>query len=333
MSSSKECHQAVKKLKSLQFSQKLNVKTYRAKVENTFTSVFLPNRVDCNEKELGGVNCDVIVPELFASNRVLLYVHGGSFVAGSKASWRAFCAAIANATACRTIVPEYRLAPAHPYPSALEDVQAVFRALYTEEQVALTLKNGGDESVKPEIIIMADGSGASIALALLFSLKGLYRQSVSRLVLLSPWLDVSSSSAVLSSKKSQDEVLTGESINRCAEYYTYLENRDSYLVSPLKADESMFKDFPPVYIQMGEHEILLEDAKKLKAILEQSGGQCVLDVWEGMMHMFQFADEFLSESHLAVEKIGKLITVKDDGEEVSDTNIHLVLEQSLYTEA
>ena len=100
-------------------------------------------------------------------------------------------------------------------------------------------------------------------------------------------------------------------------------------MSPLKAEDQMLKDFPPVYIQMGEKELFLDDAEQFQARLVDAGGECILDVWKNMMPCFQMADDCLSESHLAVEKIGHLITGQDARRNESDTNIHLALEKSL----
>ncbi|MFC2281812.1 MAG: alpha/beta hydrolase, partial [Treponema socranskii subsp. buccale] len=122
---------ALKRLKLLVYAPKLNVDSFRSKIEETFACPVLPNHVDCTDYNYGGVSCDVLSPEIYSSRRIVIYIHGGSFVAGSRASWRGFCARLAAKSFSRVVVPEFRLAPAHPYPAALEDVQAVFRTVYT----------------------------------------------------------------------------------------------------------------------------------------------------------------------------------------------------------
>ena len=106
-----------------------------------------------------------------------------------------------------------------------------------------------------------------------------------------------------------------------SEHYTYQENWKNPLVSPLMASGDMLRKMPPVFIQMGEKEIFYDDAVMFQAMLRNFGGVCELDVWPKMMPMFQLADEFLSEAHLAVEKIGQLITAKDR----SDEGVHEIL--------
>ena len=227
---------ALKRLKLLVYAPKLNIDSFRSKIEETFACPVLPNHVDCTDYNYGGVSCDVLSPEIYSSRRIVIYIHGGSFVAGSRASWRGFCARLAAKSFSRVVVPEFRLAPAHPYPAALEDVQAVFRTVYTELQVACSLDASAEKAAAhPEIVIAADGSGASIACALLFSLREKYRTGVSRLVFLSPWLDFSEEAAAAKGKKASDELINGETLLRCGEIYTFVSNLTNPLVSPLYA--------------------------------------------------------------------------------------------------
>lgn len=328
MSSSKDRQNAIKKLKCLCLAPKVDPKVFRDRLEQTFSNPMLPNRVEWSEREFGGVMSDVLVPEVYSSKRVMLYVHGGSFVGGSRVAWRSFCSSLAHASSCRVIVPEFRVSPPYQYPSSLEDVQSVFRTVYTEEQIARSL-DADSSDASPEIIIAADGSGASIALALVLSLKGKYRDVIKQIVLFSPWLDVSVESRHMSAKKASDDIYTVDALRRSAEFYTYPQNRANPLVSPLLADDQSLRDFPPTFIQMGEKELFLDDAERFQSRLADNGTQCVLDVWPGMMPCFQMADDCLSESHLAVEKIGHLITGCDSRQNESDTAIHLVLEKSL----
>ena len=319
---------AVKKLRSFYLSPKIDINDFRLRLEENFSSVFLPNNVEREEKSCRLTKYDVLSPEIFASNRILLYIHGGSFVGGSRAAYRPFVSALANATASKAFLPEFRLAPAHPFPASLEDVQEVFQEIYIQTETSLSLSaDVGDTNKNPEIIIMADTSGASIAFALLFGMDEKALKAVRQVVLFSPWLDFSEENDMFTAKKVSDEVFTADSVRLASEHYTYQENWKNPLVSPLKADRSLLSKMPPVYIQMGEKEIFYDDALVLQAMLRNFGRKCELDIWKKMMPMFQLADEELSESHLAVEKIGKLITAKDHSDE-SVREIQLQLEKS-----
>ena len=110
---------AIKRLKNLVFTPKSEIEQFRENIEKEFSSVFLPNRVEHTEKTINGVVCDVLTPEVYASDRVMVYIHGGSFIGGSRKSWRVFCASLAHASSTQIIVPEIRLAPQHPFPAAL----------------------------------------------------------------------------------------------------------------------------------------------------------------------------------------------------------------------
>lgn len=311
MNSSRDRRLAIKKLKSLVYSTKQDIETFKNNIEKNFFTPFIPNNVECNETKYSNIPCDVLMPDAYATEKIMIYIHGGSFVGGSKKAYRSFCASIAAATSCRVVVPEFRLAPNHTFPNGIEDLQLVFRSVFTEEQVARSLDSSNQKkSDKPEIIIAADGSGASMAMALILSLRERYRECISKVILFSPWLNLMSDSPLISAKKIHDEVLTGDNLRCSSDMYTYETNLSNPLVSPVMATTESLKGFPAVYIQMGQKEILLDDAKLLQHNLQNADVSCYLDVWPNMMFCFQMADEYIEEAHLAIEKIGKLITDK-----------------------
>lgn len=329
---------AIKKLKLLLYgakgAPKANFQLFRTKIDENFKTVFLPNDVECSECKYGNVDCDVLAPEIYSSNRVMIYIHGGSFIGGSRNSHKSFCASLATKCFCRVVVPEYRLAPEYPFPAANEDLQNVFKSLFTEEQIACALNaEKGSKPQLPEILIAADGSAASIACSLIFNLRDRYRSCVKKVILFSPWLDVSAESRIIASKKKYDELINAEILKKSSCIYTYETNVSNPFVSPLLAKEDDLKHFPPVFIQMGEKEVLLDDAKEFKEKMEKVGSKCELDVWPDMMFMFQMADEFLHESHLALDKIGKIVTGVNDGSEALQIENKPKLEKSLHSEA
>lgn len=319
---------AVKKLRNLFFYLKSTVKDFRSKMEDTFSSPFLPNNVELTERSIGGVPCDVLSPELYNFKRVILYIHGGCFIGGSRKAYRPFVSSLAFAVAARAVVPEFRLAPTHAYPASVEDVQKVFRALYMEELVANSLDCDGDvQQSRPEIIVMADGSGASIAMALVMSLEHRFRSSIKKIILFSPWLDISTDSKKFTEKKHGDELYSGDAMRRAAELYTFQKNRNIPQVSILKAAKEQLEDFPPVFIQTGEDDFLLDDDEIFERNLMEAGGECKLDVWPDMPAMFELADEYLEEAHVAVDKIGSLFTMRKVDKSDSQTEIQLELER------
>lgn len=324
---------AIKKLKLLSYNGKGDVEVFRRKMESAFSTVFLPNGVERSEYKYGNVNCEILSPEIYSSNRVMIYIHGGSFVGGSPRVYRSFCSSLATKCFCRVIIPDFRLAPAAPYPAANEDIQSVFRAVYTEEQISCSLNADKDSPAgQPEIIIAADSSGAGLALSLIFNLRDRYRSCIKHVILFSPWLDLSANSPLLTSKKLNDEILTPEVFKKSSSVYTFESNTADFHVSPLYASDEDLRNFPPVIIQLGEKEVLLENAGLFAEKLRQAGNTCELDVWPDMMFMFQMADEYLYESHLALDKIGQLITGAGDWQKQTFEN-KPKLERSLNSEA
>lgn len=325
---------AIKKLKLLTFGSKSNVDTFRQKLEEGFKTVFLPNGVERTEYQYGNVDCDILAPEIYSSNRVMLYIHGGSYIGGSRASYRSFCSSLATKCFCRVVVPEYRLAPNYQYPAANEDIQGVFKALFTEEQISCSLNTEkGQKPQLPEIIIGADSSAVSIACSLIFNLRERYRNCIKQIIFFSPWLDVSKDSELISAKKVSDEVMSGDILRKSSSIYTFESNTSNPFISPLLATPDALVNFPPVFIQMGEKEILLEDAKEFAENLRAAGNKCELDIWPNMMFMFQMADEYLHESHLALDKVGKVVTENTAGEKSIQIENKPKLEHSLSSEA
>ena len=305
----KDLRAATRKLRLLSFTTFDKVDNFREKIEKSFSTVFLPNHVECNEREFGGVMCDVLIPEVYSSKRIMLYIHGGSFVGGSRDSWRNFCASLANVASCRVVVPEFRLPPTHLFPSSLEDIKAVAENLIAEEKTALSLEED-ENNRKPEIIVAGDGSGASIACALILGMGESAKTDIKELLLFSPWLDLSSTSPFMSGRKVTDEVIGSDCFRRSADVYADKADLDKAEISILKADDSQLSLFPNVYIQMGAREVLLNQAKSFSTRLSGLGVNCTLDLWKDMPFMFQMADEYLPESHLAIEKIGKHFTAR-----------------------
>ncbi len=287
---------AVKKIKTLIFTQKSEPFPFRDKIEKEYSVIFLPNGVELSETKIGKVTCDLLIPEVAAKNRVMVYVYGGSFVGGSRASWRSFCASLAHASSSETYVPELHRAPEHPFPAALEDVVEVVKIL---------------SSLKQEIVLMGDSAGASLVIGAVLSLPKSLRTKIKEVVLFSPWFDLSAEAPLFKQRKNSDEIISAESLRRCADVYTYRSNLKNPLVSPMFGTEQDFENFPPIFIQAGEKEILKEQIESFAHLMFRYGIPCELDFWENMPHLFQMVDEYLPESHLAVEKVGKHIQEKD----------------------
>lgn len=319
---------AVKKLKSLVLSSKSDVDSFRVKLDKKFRVEFLPNRVELAQRNYSGVKCDFLVPEIYAANRIMIYIHGGSFVGGSRESYRGFCSVLANASSARLVLPEFRLAPSYTFPSSIEDVETVLAGVMKE----FTVKGENGMESRPEIILAADGSGATMATAVAYRMESRKRSCISKIVLFSPWLDLAPDSPTLA-KKSRDEILTAEDLRHAADIYTYSSNILNRQVSPLRGTSEELENFPEVYIQCGGRELLALQAEEFHDLLKTNGIKCTLDITSDMMYMFQMADEFLVESHEAVERAGNFINRQEGLTPSEEEERHrLVKENNITTE-
>ena len=287
---------AIKKLRSFVLPPRADIEHFREIFDKKFETQFLPNNIELVETVLGGIPCDILIPEIFSSNRTLLYIHGGFFVAGSRRSYRSFCASFANTACSRLIVPEFRLAPNHPFPASSDDCLSVLKSIFSD---------------KGDVVLVADGTGASIALSLILRLDSEQRKRIRDIVLFSPCIDFSPKNAFLNSRKS-DEIISTEFLHRVVDLYTYESNLQNPLISTLEASENQLENFPPTFIQLGEKEILLKPTQEFCKKLTDFSINCTLDVWQDMMFMFQLADEFLPESHLALEKAGQYVRRREE---------------------
>ena len=329
---------ALKKIKTLSYSQKVDTESFRKKIEETFSTDYIPGKVEITEKEFGGVSCSIICPELFSANRAMIYIHGGNFIAGSRQSWTSFCSTFATATSTKIILPEFRLAPEHPFPAQAEDIENVFKSVLLSEKTNLKMNSTDDIDIKedkekPEIIIAADSTGASIALSFLLGLDKKYLSEISKIILLSPILEYSFDDATVALKKLKDEVTNAESIRQCACMYTYESNISSYSVSPIKAEDSLYEGFPEFYIQCGAKELMLPYNKQFELKLARSGVKCTLDIVEDMMFLFQLADESLMEAYESITRIGDWINFRggETKEEIEERK-RLIKENNITVE-
>lgn len=206
---------------------------------------------------------------------VILYCHGGGYSTGSCLYGRTITSKLATAASIDVLGFDYRLAPEHPCPAALEDALKVWDYL-------MLLGYGARD-----VILAGDSAGGNLALVLALKLKAERRFLPKGLVLMSPWTDLTASGRSYRTKAEVDPVLDAEYIDRMTKaYIPEGENLENPLISPLFGD---FEGFPPVYIQVGENEILLSDSVELHKKLQKAGVPAKLDRFKGMWHVFQMS--------------------------------------------
>ena len=202
----------------------------------------------------------------------LLYCHGGGYTSGNLGYARVLASKLANATGYDVLSFEYRLAPEHPYPAALEDALRAWDHLM--------LQGYGAEN----IVLAGDSAGGNLALALCGRLKAARRRLPGALVLMSPWTDMTMSGPSYAEREETDPMLTPGYIEAVRAAYAPSADLRQPFLSPLFGD---LAGYPPTLIQVGDHEILFSDSEALAARLEAQGVPFRLEVFEGMWHVFQ----------------------------------------------
>jgi monoterpene epsilon-lactone hydrolase len=204
--------------------------------------------------------------------RVLLFLHGGGFQFGSLASDGELAARLGRAAGMRVLFPEYRLAPEHPFPAAIDDVRAVWRWLRAGQGLAATA-----------LAVAGDSAGGGLAVSLLVALRDAREAMPAAAVLLSPTVDLTSSGASMTERADQDPFSTPEMLRQFAAGYLAGADPRAPLASPLFAP---LAGLPPLLILAGTADLLLSDSQRLAAAAADAGVDVTLEVGEGLPHVY-----------------------------------------------
>jgi acetyl esterase/lipase len=250
-----------------------------------------PRRAETSVVEVAGLRFHRITTPASRHGRHALYLHGGGYVSGAPGYYRHFTWRLADAAKAHVWAPEYRLAPEHPFPAALDDAMAAYDWLASRPE-------------PHELFIMGDSAGAGLVLCLLLKLRDSGAPLPLAAVSMSPWTDLALTGASLNENAASDPMLTVRDLPhlvRC--YLADGDPRDPY-ASPLYGDTS---GLPPVLIQVGSDEILRDDAVRMAEKLQQHNAQSRLEIWPRMPHVFQLFVPVLPEAHQAIARIEKFI--------------------------
>jgi epsilon-lactone hydrolase len=236
-----------------------------------------------------------LTPPGARTDAVVLYLHGGGYVIGSPRSHRHLAAAIARAAGTRALLLDYRLAPEHPFPAALEDAVAAYEWL---------LRAG----ITPaRVVIAGDSAGGGLTMATLIALRnrGLPRPAAG--VCISPWVDLTNTAASYTTKAAVDPIVTVESIAQLTQAYIGTGDPKQPLVSPLYAD---LRNLPPLLIHVGSEEVLLDDALGLAARARTAGIDVTMREWPAMIHVWHWFLSMLDEADVAIAEIGAFVNAR-----------------------
>lgn len=258
--------------------------------EFTALSTKGPSGLRSVELEMGGVGGVELTSHDTRPDRVLLYLHGGAYVLGGPASHSKLAAQVGYAAGATVYLPDYRLAPEHPFPAALDDSLAAYRWL---------LKRGAQC-----IAIAGDSAGGGLAVATAMAIRDAKLPPPAALALISPWVDLTLSGESHQTRARRDPMLRTAWLKFAVERYAYRLPQNEPLISPLFGS---LTNLPPMLIQVGSEEILLSDSEVLAKRARAAGVHVQFKCYEGMWHVFQANAGSLPESDQALTEIGAFL--------------------------
>ncbi|HEY3710022.1 MAG TPA: alpha/beta hydrolase [Amycolatopsis sp.] len=274
------------------FDTAADVASVRAAFNALLAQVPVPADIVQKPTEIGGVSGIEVTAPGSESERVILYFHGGVYVIGSAATSVPLVGDLVRRTGATAITLDYRLAPEHPYPAAVEDARAAYEGL---------LAQGIDPG---RIVLAGDSAGGGLAVATLLAAKAAELPMPSCAFLMSPYADLTLSGETLAGKESLDPILTPAGLRvRAPEYLAGADPADP-LISPIFGD---LGGLPPLLIQVGSHEILLSDALRLAARAATADVAVTLDVTPGVPHVFQGYAGLLDEAGAALDRAADFV--------------------------
>jgi epsilon-lactone hydrolase len=260
---------------ALKASKALPLETRRKQLEALLTRTELPADVEIEEVVAAGIPCEwVSIQDGLSqqSQQVILYLHGGGYFLGSARSERLLTSTLARITGQRVLSVDYRLAPEHPFPAAVEDVLAVYRWVLTTEREPW------------QIIVAGSSAGGGLALSTLVALRDAGGRLPAGAILLSALTDLTGTSASYVTNAEVELLETPEGMAEVRALYLGEQDPRTPLASPLYAD---LHGLPPLLIQVGSDEILLDDSTHVAERARASGVAVTLHIGEGMWHMWQ----------------------------------------------
>lgn len=260
----------------------------RAQAEAFAKAFVVPPGLSVEQDHLGGVPVEWVIPDGAGHAPVLLHLHGGGYVLGDPAGSRPFTTAFARKSGARVVSVDYRLAPEHPFPAAVDDALTAYRALIAQGYAATQIAVGGESA----------GGGLTVALLLAARAAGLAPPSAAFAI--SPWVDMTCSASSFDTQAELDPMLTRRALKEMADAYLAGAGEQNPLASPLFADLS---ELPPLLIHVGSDEVLLDDAIALHAHAAACGSESFIEMWDGMIHVWHMFAPLLPEGDRAIDSI------------------------------
>jgi len=245
--------------------------------------------------EIGGMPAQMMIPPDADADRAVLFLHGGGYVYGSLASHAGMVAEIARAARCAALAVQYRLAPEHPFPAALDDACAGYEWL---------LRRG----FKPEkIALVGDSAGGGLVMSTLVTLRDKHRPMPGAAVCISPWVDLESKGESWTTRQSIDPMLDRPLVDMLTALYLPGQDRGNPIVSTVNAD---LRGLPPMLIQVGEREVLFSEAELLAKKARAAGVDVTFEEWKQMVHVWHLYFHMLGAGREAIHRVGEFLCAR-----------------------
>jgi acetyl esterase/lipase len=270
-----------------------DVNAQRLHLKELISAQPLPDEVTVTAAALGGVPTAEVTVAGVEVRHVVLYFHGGVYVIGDAFLAAELASQIGRRTQAKVISVDYRLAPEHPYPAAVDDALAAYEAL---------LQTGIAPS---DIVFAGESAGGGLAIATLVNARDHGLPLPAAALVMSPYADLTLAGATLETRREADPLLSRELLRPRVADYTSGQDATLGLISPIFADLS---GLPPLIIQAGTHEVLLDDAIRLAQRAAAADVEVTLDVTPGVPHVFQAYHALLDEATAALDRAGQLLS-------------------------
>lgn len=251
-----------------------------------------PPEVAVTPVNAGGAPAEWVVAPEADPGRVVLYLHGGGYIYGAIGAYRGWAARVSRLARARVLLLDYRLAPEHPFPAAVDDSLAAYRWLLAD-------------GVAPErLVVGGESAGGGLTLATLVAQRDAGAPLPAAGVCISPWTDLALTGDSMQTRAAADPLVDRPGLeDMAAKYLNGADPRDP-LASPLFAD---LTGLPPLLVQVGDCEVLLDDAARLAERARAAGVEVVYECWDGMVHNFPLFTDQLPDGARAAERIGAFI--------------------------
>jgi acetyl esterase/lipase len=269
----------------------------RRRFDQVMRTSLMPRGTSVTESTLDGVPAEVVMAAAARPGRTVVHFHGGGYCLGSARMMRTWAAHLSAQAACRVIVPEYRLAPAHAWPAALDDAHAVLKALLGEAEPA-------------SIVVSGDSAGGGLALALVLAMRDAGDRLPAGCILMSPWLDLARDRFALPELVRKDLLLNPPWLEACAAAYADPAQWPDPRVSPLRASHD---GLPPLLIQAASDDLLAPDAELLATSASAAGTDVTYTKWPNMWHDFALLPGLVAAADSALSQSAWFVTTVTSG--------------------